>query len=110
MGKLEKIEKFAAKGKADKLLPFLHDADQQVTLGAIQALGKFTSQIDVLGALAEVLDDGDVLQRKAAAEAFASAEGSYAESVLMHRMEQETDAGVKEVMRESLASIKKRSK
>ena len=110
MGKLETIQKCAAKGKADKLLPFLHDTDQQAALGAIQALGEFTSQIDVLGALAEVLDSGDVLQRKAVAEAFANAEGSYAESVLMHRMEQETDAGVKEAMRESLARIKKRSK
>lgn len=106
MGKLEKIEKLAAKGKADKLFPFLHDADRQVDLHAIQALSQFTSQIDVLGVLAEVLDDGDVVLRKAAAAAFASAEGSYAESVLMHRIEQETDAGVQAVMRESLATVK----
>lgn len=110
MGKLEKIEKFATKGKVDKLLSFLHDPDRQVCLRAIEALGGFTSQIDVLGALAEMMDDGDVVQRKAAVESFASSEGSYAESVLMHRLEQETDAGVKEAMRESLASIKSHTK
>ena len=110
MGKLKKIEKFASKGKTDKLLPFLRDPDQEVTLKAIQALGQFTSQVDVLGALAEILEDGDVVLRKAAASAFSGADGSYAESVLMHQMEQETDAGVQAVMREALADIKGRAK
>lgn len=110
MGKLEKIEKFADKGKVDKILPFLQDADRQVSLRAIQTLGKFTSQMDVMGALAGMMDDGDVVQRKAAAAAFASAEGSYAESVLTHQIEKEKDAGVLEVIRESLAEIRKRTK
>lgn len=67
MGKLEKIEKFSAKGKVDKLFPFVHDADRQVCLAAIQALGKFTSQMDVMGALSQILDDGDTELRRAAA-------------------------------------------
>ena len=110
IGKLAKIEKFSAKGKVDKLFPFVHDADRQVCLAAIQALGKFTGQMDVMGALSQILDDGDTELRRAAAAALSSAEGSYAESILMHRLEQEKDAGVQNAMRDALASIKSRTK
>ena len=110
MGKLEKLEKFSAKGKVDKILPLAQGSDQQTSLAAIQALGNFISQADVMGALAKVLDSGDAERRKAAAAAFAKAEGSYAESVLMHRMEREKDESVRDAMRESLASVKSRTK
>lgn len=108
MGKLEKIEKYEARGKANKLLPLIYDADRQVSLRAIQALGKFTSRMEVMSALAQMLDNGDAEQRITAATAFSSAQGGYAESVLSHRMEQEKDVGVQEAIRESLASIKNR--
>ena len=46
----------------------------------------------------------------AAASALSSAEGSYAESILMHRLEQEKDEGVLKTIRESLAAMKNRAK
>lgn len=110
MGKLDKVQKLAAKGKTDKLIPFIHDPDRQVGLTAIQSLGRFVSQIDVMGALSEVLDEGDREYRLAAVTALSGAEGSYAESILMHRLEQESDAAVKNAMRDALSSIKSRTK
>lgn len=110
MGKIEKIEKLSAKGKVNKLLPLVHDADREVCLAAVRALKKFTAQMDVMGALSEVLNDGDVELRCAAASALSSAEGSYAESILMHRLEQEKDEGVLKTIRESLGAMKNRAK
>lgn len=45
MGKLEKIEKLASKGKADKLLGFVGDKDKEVRLAAIASVSGMIERV-----------------------------------------------------------------
>lgn len=106
MGKLEKIEKYAAKGKADKLAALAHDSDKSVRLDAVSSLGKLTSNEVSLNTLVGMMDDSDADIRKAVAVALGESRGSYVETQLRYCLSHEKDEQVLEAARNSLEKIK----
>ncbi|MCC8047271.1 MAG: HEAT repeat domain-containing protein [Clostridiales bacterium] len=106
MGKIEKINKLAEKGKTNQLAAFVKDKDKNVRLAAIEGLRKVPETEESLNALIGLEDDNDVEIRKAVAITLGHSHGSYVETHLRYRLSHETDENVLAAIRESLANIK----
>lgn len=106
MGKLEKIERFIAKGKGDKVAAITHDGDKTVRLAAIAGLGRLIDQEVSLNTLVSMMEDEDPDIRKAVVTALGETKGSYVETKLRYCLSNEKDEQVLEAARNSLAKIK----
>ncbi|MCI8541823.1 HEAT repeat domain-containing protein [Acetatifactor aquisgranensis] len=107
MGKLEKIEKLASKGKADKLLGFVGDKDKEVRLAAIASVSGMIENEDVRNTVVGLTEDADPDIRKAAITALGSGRGSYVETRLRYCLTHEKDENVLQAVRAALENIKK---
>lgn len=107
MGKIEKIEKLAAKGKPGKLLGFVNDKDKEVRLAAIAAVANMIEDEDVRNTVVSLTEDSDPDIRKAAIAALGTGKGSYVETRLRYCLTHEKDENVLQAVRDALANVKK---
>ncbi len=107
MGKIEKIEKLAQKGKASKLVSFTRDKDKSVRLAAIAGLSKVVENEDALNTLVGLMEDEDQDIRKAVVTALGESKGSYVETKLSYCLSHEKDPQVLEAAREALKKVRK---
>lgn len=106
MGKIEKIEKLAGKGKAEKVLKFFGDKDKEVRLAAIAGVSGMIENEDVRNAIVGLTEDADPDIRKAAITALGTGSGSYVETRLRYCLTHEKDEKVLQAMRDALANQK----
>ena len=106
MGKIEKVEALAQKGKADKLIKFTRDTDKQVVLAAVRALGDLAGNEDALNALVGMMEHEDAGVRKEVVTAIGKSNGSYVKTQLMYCVGHEKDAQVLQAAKEALANRK----
>ncbi|EET62713.1 hypothetical protein BRYFOR_05063 [Marvinbryantia formatexigens DSM 14469] len=108
MGKLDKIQKYVKKGKADKLAAIAYEKDKEARLAAIEGLGELISDEKALNTLVAILEDEDADVRRAVATALGKSEGSYVETQLRYCLGHEKDETVLEAARKSLERIKEK--
>ena len=106
MGKIEKIEKLAGKGKAEKVLKFVGDKDKEVRLAAIKGVSGMIDDEDVRNTVVALTEDADPDIRKAAITAQGSGSGSYVETRLRYCLTHEKDEKVLQAVREALEKQK----
>lgn len=104
MSKLEKIEKYVAGHKEEKLVKLAQDKDQEVRLAAIAGLGK-VGKDDGFNLLITLLSDGDPQLRAVSARALGELGNEHATAHLTHRLEHETDAEVAAAIKEAVAAL-----
>lgn len=106
MGKIEKIEKLAGKGKSGKVLKFVSDKDKEVRLAAIAGVAGMIEDEDVRNTIVGLTEDGDPDIRKAAITALGAGSGSYVETRLRYCLTHEKDEKVLQAVRDALANQK----
>lgn len=106
MSKLEKIEKYVAGHKEEKLVKLAQDKDQdqEVRLAAIAGLGE-VGKDDGFNLLFTLLSDGDPRLRAASARALGELGNENATAHLTHRLEHETDAEVTAAIKEAVSTL-----
>lgn len=104
MSKLEKIEKYVAGHKEEKLVKLAQDRDQEVRLAAIAGLGK-VGKDDGFNLLITLLSDGGPQLRAASARALGELGNEHATAHLTYRLEHETDAEVAAAIKEAVAAL-----
>ena len=107
--KLEKLEKFASKGKSAKILKFLNNKDPEIVKDAIAALGKRGGE-DAINALTGLCQGQDKEKKIAAIKALANCGGTYSITQISSDFIKEQDPDLKKVMSETLDTIRKRLK
>lgn len=110
MGKLEKIEKYAKKGNADKIVKLAGDKDKEIRMAAIEGLGEVISNEKALNTLVSMMKDEDADIRRAVAAALGKSEGSYVETQLRFCLSHEKDERVLETAKESLEKVREKRK
>lgn len=106
MGKIEKIQKLAGKGKGEKILKFVGDKDKEVRLAAIAGVAGMIEDEDVRNTVVRLTEDGDPDIRKAAITALGSGRGSYVETRLRYCLTHEKDEKVLQAVRDALENQK----
>ena len=106
MGKIEKIEKLAGKGKVEKVLKFVGDKDKEVRLAVIAGVAGKIENEDVRNTVVGLTEDADPDIRKAAITALGNGRGSYVETRLRYALTHEKDEKVLQAVRDSLAKQK----
>lgn len=106
MGKIEKIEKLAGKGKGEKLVKFMGDKDKEVRLAAIAGVAGMIENEDVRNTIVSLTEDADPDIRKAAITALGTGTGSYVETRLRYCLTHEKDEKVLQAVRDALANQK----
>ena len=104
MSKLEKIEKYVAGHKEEKLVKLAQDRDQAVRLAAIAGLGK-VGKDDGFNLLSTLLSDGDPQLRAASTKARGELGNEHATAHLTHRLEHATEAEVAAAIKEAVAAL-----
>ena len=105
MSKLEKIGKYVAGHKEEKLVKLAQDRDQAVRLAAIAGLGK-VGKDDGFNLLITLLSDGDPQLRARQRQGPLGELGNeHATAHLTHRLEHETDAEVTAAIKEAVAAL-----
>ena len=107
--KKEKLEKLAAKGKADKIIKMVNNKDPEVVQDAIAALGKCGGE-DAINALTGLCQSQDKASKIAAIKALANCGGTYTVTQISNDFIKEQDPELKQVMSETLDTIRKRLK
>ena len=107
--KKEKLEKLAAKGKADKIIKLVNSKDPEVAKDAIAALGKCGGE-DAINALTGLSQSPDKDTRIAAIKALADCGGTYSVTLIGNDFIREQDPELKQAMSETLDTIRKRLK
>ena len=107
--KLEKFEKLAAKGKADKIAKFVNNKDPEVAKDAIAALGKCGGE-DAINALTGLCQSQDKATKIAAIKALADCGSTYSVTLISNDFIKEKDPELKQAMSETLETIRKRLK
>lgn len=106
MSKLEKVEKYIAKGNEAKLLKFINDKELPVRLAVIEGLGKI-GQDDGFNNLIMLLTDADPAIRAASAQALGVLKNEHAKAHLAHRLELEKDETVLQAIKGAIAELHK---
>ena len=105
MSKLEKIQKYVAKGKESRLLKLTHDKDQEVRMAAIAGLGQ-VGKDDGFNALITMMTDPSPEIRAASARALGVMKNEHAKAHLAYRLEHETDERVIGAIKETIAALR----
>lgn len=104
---IEKINHYAEKGKAGKILPYLKSKDQETRLAAIRALGRCESNEDAFNHLTSMMTS---TTDKAELMAVYSALGDLGKEQsfyhMSHYISKETDPEIIETMRKAMAKIR----
>ena len=106
MGKIEKIEKLAGKGKSDKVLKFIQDKNKEVRLAAIAGVSGMIEDENVRNTIVGLTGDADPDIRKAAITTLGTGSGSYVETRLRYCLTHEKDEKVLQAVKEALANQK----
>ncbi len=102
--KLDKIAKWAEKGEGAKIAALVDDKHEDVSLAAIDALGKCQGD-DPFNALVPLVHKGTIEQRKHAAAALGKMNVPRARAFLEHQRTLESDVGVKKAIDDALSVI-----
>lgn len=102
--KLEKVASAIEKGKEGALLKLVGDKDKSVQLAAIAGLGKIGKD-DGFNLMVPLLTSEDADLRAAAALALGEMKNDHASAHLRYHLEKETDAKVKEAMKEAITKL-----
>ena len=105
--KLTKIPKMVEKNQAEKLEKLLTDKDMQVKLAAVDGLGQCTGDV-AFNALVPLINHPEVDMRVHTINALGMMGLPKARTFLLHRRDQETDAGVNKAIAEALHRIEVR--
>lgn len=104
MGKMEKIEKYIAKGNEGKLLKLINDKDMDVRLAAIDGLSRI-GQDGAFNALIAMLTDDNAAVRAAGARGLGQMKNEHAKAHLAHRLELEKDESVLASLKAAIAAL-----
>ncbi|MCD8148307.1 MAG: HEAT repeat domain-containing protein [Clostridiales bacterium] len=102
MGKIEKIEKYAAKGKMDKLTVLAHDPEKTIRIAVAEKLANMTENATALNILVQMVRDQDADVRKAAVTALGKGSGSYVVTQLQYCLAHEQEEEVLKAAKNSL--------
>ena len=105
MSKLDKVKKYAEKGKEDKLIALANDSDKEVRIAAIHGLASIGKE-DSFNALIHMMDDSDTDIKISVIEALGNSHSSYADTHLRYALAHETDAKIQDAIRKALAALK----
>ncbi|MBR3107451.1 MAG: HEAT repeat domain-containing protein [Clostridia bacterium] len=109
MGKhTEKINKLAEKKKTGKIAGYLNDKDLETRIDAIRALGRCGGE-EAINRLMTQMASHNPQERIEVAKALGECGPDAAFYQLSHYAAQETDAAVKEAMKEAMGKIHKRT-
>lgn len=97
--KLDKIEKYAQKGNAEKLKTMVNDKKPEVRLAAIDALGHCTDEV-AFNTLTTLINTPDAETRIHVVRALAATKQPKVRAFLEHREDLEKDEKVKAVIAE----------
>lgn len=97
--KLDKIEKYAQKGNAEKLKAMVNDKKPEVRLAAIDALGRCTDEV-AFNTLTTLINAPDAETRIHVVRALAATKQPKVRAFLEHREDLEKDEKVKAVIAE----------
>ena len=103
---IEKIEKLAQKGKAEKILAFLKSKDKETRLAAIRALGKCHDNEEAVNNLTSMMNMvTDKEERIALFESLGQLGKEQSFFHISHYVDKETDPDVAAAMRKAMAMI-----
>ncbi len=106
MSKLEKVEKYIAKGNEEKLLKLAGEKELDVRLAVIEGLGKI-GQDNGFNTLIISLTDEEPAIRAASAKALGVMKNEHAKAHLVHRLELEKDETVLQAIKGAIAELHK---
>ena len=103
--KLDKIEKYAQKGNADKLKGMVGDKKPEVRFAAIDALGRCSDEV-AFNTLTTLINTPDAETRIHVVRSLAATKQPKVRAFLEHREDLETDPKVKAVIAEVCKNAK----
>ena len=104
-----KINRLAEKKKTEKILKYMKDKDEETRIDAIRALGECGGE-EAFNHLVMQLSSQISRERMEAAKALGKCGPDAAFYQLSHYADMETDASVKEAMKDAMGQIHKRTK
>lgn len=104
MGKHEKIQKLAEKGKAPQLAKYIEDRDKETVLAAMEAAGGVDKD-ETFNALVIRISDADRDIREGAVKALGKMGNPRASAHLSHRLSAEKDEGVLAALKAAMQAV-----
>ena len=104
---IEKINHYAEKGKANKILSYLKSKDQETRLAAIKALGRCSNSEEAFNQLTPMMTStSDKTERMAVYSALGDLGKEQSFYHMSHYMSKETDPEILETMRKAMSKIR----
>ena len=104
---IAKIEKYAKKGKSDKLAGYLKNKDVSVRIAAIKALGQCEDEL-AYNTLASLMTEGSAEERIAVFESLGKLGKSQSFSLFSHYVGSESDPRVKQARNDALVALRQK--
>lgn len=107
---IDKINRYAEKGKVSKILPYLKSKNQETRIAAIRALGNCEKNEEAINNLTSMMPFvTDKAERIAVFDALGNLGKEQSFYQISHYFDKETDPEIREVMRKAMGKIRQRN-